>query len=314
MQKKPNKFVVYTVMVGGYDEILQPIVVDERFDYVLFTDVKKAERLGIWEIRTFDYHHDDKTRESRYPKMHPEELLPEYVASLYIDANVQIVDARLYEKVISLNEELVDWAGISPYPAVLQDCIYEHAYWVVVNELESEKSMLELCHFLRKEGYPRHGGLFENNAIFRKNNERCRRTNALWWNMYGRFSRRDQLTLGYALWKNPDVKVDLLLPRGERVFSSPWFCAVSHTTEGMKRRIVKPSRMAHFRTRLRVGMPEKFERFRDFHYKLYALPVPIARVCLFLWGLVGIVVYGLRLKYVAYKHHKFAIYQMRDEN
>ncbi len=305
--QESKKFVVYTVMVGGYDEILQPLVLDERFDYVLFTDVKSNERLGVWEIRTFDYHNDDKTRESRYPKMHPEELLPEYEASLYIDANVQIADAQLYEKIISLNAEMVDWAGVSPYPTDLQDCIYEHAYWILVNELDSEKSMLEICHFLRKEGYPRHNGLFENNAIFRKNNERCYRADTLWWDIYDRYSRRDQLSLGYALWRNPDVRVDFLLPKGERVFSSSLFCTNTHTPDGLKRRIVKQSKMAHFRTRLRVGMPERFDSFRELHFKLYAFPVPIARVVLSFLGLVGVVVYGPKLKYIAYKHRKLGV-------
>lgn len=33
-----NRFAVYTVMVGDYDYIRQPLVVDGRFDFLLFTD------------------------------------------------------------------------------------------------------------------------------------------------------------------------------------------------------------------------------------------------------------------------------------
>ena len=31
-------FVVYTVLTGGYDNILQPLVVDDRFDFILFSN------------------------------------------------------------------------------------------------------------------------------------------------------------------------------------------------------------------------------------------------------------------------------------
>lgn len=35
---KMNKFVIYTAIIGNYDEILQPQVIDDRFDYVLFSN------------------------------------------------------------------------------------------------------------------------------------------------------------------------------------------------------------------------------------------------------------------------------------
>lgn len=300
-----NIFVVYSVLVGKYDTVRQPLVVDERFDYILFTDsIENETVIGLWQLHPITYKSKDPVRVSRYPKMHPEELLSKYKASLYIDANVQIIDKKIYERVIDLYSSPVDWSGISPYPAALQDCIYEHAYWAMINNLESEEVVFKLCHFLRHEGYPQNYGLLENNAIFRKHNEACHRVNLMWWDMYCRFSRRDQLTLGYAFWKNPDVKVDYLLPKGERVFDSKLFKTAPHNDKASKIRILKTGLLAHYRNRLRAGIPELYERFRNLHYKLYALPVPIARVCLCAWSIYGIIVYGPRLKHEAYKRHR----------
>ena len=101
--KKSKRFVVYTVMVGDYDKILQPLVVDDRFDYVLFTDQARNDKIGVWQVRTFDYQNDDKTRISRYLKTHPEKLLPEYDASLWIDGNIQITNSYIYNRFIELD-------------------------------------------------------------------------------------------------------------------------------------------------------------------------------------------------------------------
>lgn len=70
---KMNKFVIYTAIIGNYDEILQPQVIDDRFDYVLFSN---ENRVGVWQVRPIAYVNDIQTKIARYVKTHPEELLP----------------------------------------------------------------------------------------------------------------------------------------------------------------------------------------------------------------------------------------------
>ena len=272
-------------MVGGYDEILQPKVVDERFDYDMFADEKKIDCIGVWQVRTFDYRNEDKTRESRYPKMHPEELLPEYEASLYIDANLNIADREIYDTVVSYCEQGVDWAG---YKTPLDDCIYGHAYWVMSMQLDREKTVFELCKMLRKEGYPRNNGLHENAIIYRRNNDICRQVDEMWWDLYVRYSRRDQLSLDYVLWKYPDIEERSILPQGERYCSTKLVICTSHTSKayGTNRRAVcQDTFFQLLRAKIRSSIPEKRERFEDFHFWLYGLPPFVARVLLFTWGM-----------------------------
>ena len=170
-----NRFAIYTVSTGGYDEVKQPSVIDSRFDYILFTDnAMESMKLGVWQVRSIPYINEDKTRLSRYPKMHPEELLSEYAASLYLDANIQITGQSIYDRCVELYERGVDWAGRKhPY----RDCIYDEAYYVY--GLDTEKNIFRWCRRLRNEGYPRHRGLFENNVIFRTHNERTRLVDAM---------------------------------------------------------------------------------------------------------------------------------------
>ena len=55
MNKQPKKYVIYTAMVGGYDEIMQPMVVDDRFDYILFSNDIKEDRVGVWQVLPIAY-------------------------------------------------------------------------------------------------------------------------------------------------------------------------------------------------------------------------------------------------------------------
>ena len=103
-----SKFVIYTVMVGDYGSIHQPIAVDDRFDYILFSNDINQSNVGIWQVRSIpEVVKNDNKRLSRYPKTHPETLLSEYDASLYIDANIQIADSWVYKRIIECFEKKI---------------------------------------------------------------------------------------------------------------------------------------------------------------------------------------------------------------
>lgn len=296
-----NNFVVYTVQTGGYDVVLQPKVIDERFDYVLFTDVVSEKKKGVWEVRPIPYENADLTRLSRYPKMHPNELLSEYKASLYIDANIQIISQKIYERFIELYEQEVDWASVKhPY----RDCIYDEAY--VTYGLDTEANIMRWCHRLKTEGYPMHRGLLENGVTYRMHNDTTQKVNEMWWSLYEQYTRRDQLTLYYVLWKVPEIKVDQILPEGESVWHSESVQIHKHekTFRQAGRRGIKETFWEHARNRCRDGMEEKAEAFREFHYWLYGLNPVIAKILLHLWGVYATVVYGTIIKFRAYQRHK----------
>ena len=52
-----GKTVIYTCIVGNYDELRQPQVLDERFEYLCFVrkGAKITEKMGAWTVRELDF-------------------------------------------------------------------------------------------------------------------------------------------------------------------------------------------------------------------------------------------------------------------
>lgn len=290
-----KQFVVYTVQTGGYDMVQQPLVVDDRFDYILFTDIIESQKDGVWELREIPFKDSNLSRMSRYPKMHCSELLPDYKASLYIDANIQITGHRIYDRCIEMYNQGVEWAGIF-HPE--RDCIYDEACEVVKRGLEEEKVVFTWCHQLREENYPRHNGLLENNTIFRIHNQNIESVNKLWWNTYLKYSRRDQLTLCYVLWKYP-IHTDYLLPFGEHYKKSTTISCYGHNAAKTPPPL-KQSYLEHARQRYASVIKEKETSIRDVYYFLFGLNPSLARILLRFWGVYIVFVYGLIIKYRVY--------------
>lgn len=196
MQKK---YAIYTAMVGGYDEIMQPLVVDDRFDYIIFSNEITEDNIGIWQVRRIEYTNSDNTRICRYVKTHPEELLLGYDFSIWMDANIQIFTTYIYQRAIELNEQGV---LISSMWHPTRNCIYDEAFAVVNMMVEHEDVVVRWCHQLRKEGFPRQKGLCETNVVFRKHHiGLISEISTMWWHCIEKYSRRDQLSFNYVLWK-----------------------------------------------------------------------------------------------------------------
>lgn len=294
-----KQFVIYTACIGAYDNICQPKYIDDRFDYILFTDEPKEKHIGVWEVRKVDYSNSDKTRIARYVKTHPHTLLPQYEATVWLDANLEITSPFIFERSIELCESKTQLASIK-HPT--RDCIYDEAYWVY--GLDSEIKIFEWCHFLRNIGYPRHNGLYETNVLFRINDENVADLNEQWWKAILEHSRRDQLSLNYLLW-NSAIRQDYILPIGEHAVNSTHICKKLHnnvaSTSG--RRSLQQTKWEHFRNRCRMGLPSKHDSFQRVHYFLYQFPVIMGMALLNLWTIYAIIIYGPRIKYEAHLRH-----------
>lgn len=194
-----RKFVIYTAVVGHYDEIKQPQVVDERFDYILFSNDIKEKCIGVWQIRSIPYFNPIQTKIARWVKTHPEELLPEYEASLWIDANIQIISGDFYDRVRSLYTEKTLISTVT-HPKL--NCVYQEMLVMICARYEKESVVIDWGKILRKENYPKNNGLVETGLLYR-----CHSNNIvidfdrLWWACINEYSRRDQLSFNYALWK-----------------------------------------------------------------------------------------------------------------
>lgn len=209
------KIAVYSAAVGNYDIILRPKILDCRFEFFLFSNDPKAVDVGEWKIRRIPYYNANPTKVARWVKTHPEDLLPGYDASVWIDANVGLADGFLYSRTIEL---LKDGTPISSMWHHERDCIYDEAAFVGFVGLDKEESILKWLQFLLSEKYPKHNGLHETNVVFRRHNDSVLVFNRLWWKFIEENSIRDQLSFDFLLWK---LKLD-----------TPYFISDSENTRG----------------------------------------------------------------------------------
>ena len=226
-----NKYVIYTAIVGGYDEIMQPKVVDDRFDYILFSNDIQEKQIGVWQVRPIPYHNEDNTRICRYVKTHPEELLEGYSASVWIDSNIRIITSAVYERIIELYES---GSLIASMNHPVRDCIYEEAFEVMYIRYEQEQVVVDWCHLLRREGYPKHNGLYETGVMFRiHDNDQIKDFNNLWWNCIEKYSKRDQLSFNYVLWKL-NLNCEYFLDKTLNTRNSTYFQLLDHVNFSKK--------------------------------------------------------------------------------
>ena len=156
-----NRKVIYTCLTGAYDELLQPLSIDDSFDYICFSNDIKDDRIGVWQIRPIPFYCKDNARLSRYVKILPYKVLEEYDWSLWIDANIQISDKKIYEilKERIMEEMIVCQVNHIAPPC---DCTYEEIkYAFALGRSGFIKSLNQYYH-LKKEHFPTHWGLFEN--------------------------------------------------------------------------------------------------------------------------------------------------------
>lgn len=280
-----KKYVIYTVITGGYEEILQPLVLDDRFDYILFTENCSSDKEGVWSLRTIsDIEGLDKVRLSRYPKSHPVSLFPEYVASLYIDANIQIKDDWIYSRFIELVENKTEYAGVK-LVVTGRNCIYDHAFDMCVMGVEHDYTGLRQCHELYKRNFPSHFGLNENNIIFRMHTAAIEKVDNEWWYWITHYSRRDQFSYMYCLWKNR-MPINYILPEGEDSRNSSHFNFVVHNYNPVvaKRKKVKKGLFEKIRL---LGLLVNNQEGLNIWTKSYKSGHPISK--LYILSLVNII-------------------------
>lgn len=223
-----KKQVIYTVLTGKYEELRQPMCIHPDFEYICFTDVLKDERNGVWLMREIPKVTQDKARLSRFPKMRPDLLLPDFEYSLYMDANLCIQNVDIYIRVLDLIKKNVLWAGVK-HP--LRDCVYEEAFEVLFGRRYEKKIRrgLREMKFLLKEGFPSHYGMYEANIIFRSHkNPVIEEQGLLWWQMLCSYSKRDQFALSYTLWKKK-IPFYFLLPTDQNARNYPGIQYYNHS-------------------------------------------------------------------------------------
>ena len=219
-----NRVAVYTAIAGGYDVPLVHETLDPEIDYYLFTD-QPVPDMGFWRVRSIDYYHPDPVRRARYVKTHPHVLLPEYDLAIWVDSNVLIRgDLLAILRQGTCGSEACIFGIEHPH----RQCMYEEARILIEMGKDSAKTIERQIQTYRDAGFPENLGLVETNLLAADlRNPATADLFRTWWGELVKFSRRDQLSINYALWSRGH-RFSSLLHEGHSLRSHPAFAYFAH--------------------------------------------------------------------------------------
>lgn len=184
--------VIYTVIIGAYEPLLPPRVIDLSAKYVCLCDVPMPE-VSPWEIRVVERGGLDAQRESRRFKILSHVYFPDAEYSLYNDGNIRPKTAFP-----------LHWLGehdMAVCPHHVTDNAYEEAERCLqMGKGDPELIKAQMARY-RAEGFPEHAGAVGCSVILRRHTEAIQRFNEAWWEEIVNGSARDQISFNYVSWK-----------------------------------------------------------------------------------------------------------------
>lgn len=203
-----KKILVYTSITGEYDDLIE-IKPEKNVDYYCFTNNPNLKS-KTWNIVGLDNSEllDNVRLERKCKILGCPELEKNYDIAVYMDANIKMKKTihEFIEKECDL--ENYDFCQIIHNE---RDCIYEEAEACKIAKKDNNEIIDKTIKFLKKEKFPHHYGLTANCFFVRKtNNLELQKIQKEWWDMVKNYSRRDQLSLMYILWKNNYQKQQII--------------------------------------------------------------------------------------------------------
>lgn len=165
---------------------------------VLFTDRADVALPGVEVI------HDpldglDPARASRRAKLAPHRHFPDADWSIWIDNKSRL--RRDPGEVLAAVRAQSD-AAFFAFPHFRRDCVYHELQTCWENGLDDYRVLKERERTYRTERMPAHSGLIEGHFIIRRHNDPAlARFGDRWLEHVLRFSRRDQISFPYLVWK-----------------------------------------------------------------------------------------------------------------
>ena len=199
-----NNVVCYTYISDDYNELKDHTHMVKDWDYVCFTNNKnliKLGRVGNWQIRKSQFEKLDAKRNSGWHKTHPHVLFPEYEKSVWIDSNIDVLTDFLEKTLANTTKKLFVPIHYE------RNCIYDEIDEVKKTGHDTPEKCDATYSFLRAEKMPEKYGLNETNIMLREHNDDLLKSiDEMWWDCIKNYSKRDQLSFSYCLFKH-DIKV-----------------------------------------------------------------------------------------------------------
>ena len=164
--KKKKKIAVYTYISNKYDELIEPMIIDDKCDYYFISDIPpNPSSLFNWiDIRTIiPQRINNPIDQNRYCKMHGSEIFNEYQYSIYLDGHLQVIGE--ISKFIAKISDI----GLALYNHPQRNDIYAEGMAVCNCGMGDANEVKRQLRRYMDEGMPIKYGLFMCGVIVRDN-------------------------------------------------------------------------------------------------------------------------------------------------
>lgn len=194
-----NKIAVYTAVTNSYDKIWEPTIKSKNIDYFLFTDNAETKKSTSWNIKKINFEYRDPRRLAKIFKILPHFLFVNYRYSIWVDANVEILD-NLEDLINIYLEKSNNFISFFNHPK--RSCIYDEAKNLLSFGYGDKNMVSNQINHYKSLNYPKNNGLIVGRFIIRKhNNEDCKKLMEKWWKEIDSNSSRDQLSFNFSSWQ-----------------------------------------------------------------------------------------------------------------
>ncbi|WP_059109776.1 MULTISPECIES: rhamnan synthesis F family protein [Pantoea] len=193
--EKKAKVALVTAIIGDFDALFLPKYLEGDVDYHCFSDTV-SDGYGVFQVHKPPYVDADPRRTARYIKTNLLKYVEGYDYIVWIDANVEINVrvTELVQRVSSSSHTL----GAIQHP--VRDNLFEESEEIISWKLDDESVVREQTARYESIHNLRSAPLIESNVlVMDARDEKIHNFMRLWWNEINNYSRRDQLSIGYAL-------------------------------------------------------------------------------------------------------------------
>jgi hypothetical protein len=191
--------VIYSCLFGTREKLLNQNqqFKDKQSKYMLFTDQKDLNS-NFWDIVYLEKEALPDRRTSRLPKILPYRWLPEiFKQSIYIDNSVLITSN------LTKYWELLDDCDFIMFPHPSRDNVIQEVNHLIKLQHYEHHKMREMISEYEKLGFDLNTKLGMGTILIRNHStEIAKKQQDIWIQqvLYG--SERDQISMGYSLWKS----------------------------------------------------------------------------------------------------------------
>jgi len=221
-----KKIAIVTAIAGAYDKLHEPKYHDENVDYIAF--VSRDVKSDIWQVTPMEYTHFGQPRMvAKIYKILIHKYC-DYEYTVWIDGSLSIIGS-----IVELVNNFLGNSDMALFKHRIRNCIYEEHKASFQNKLhakgEPDIVRIKQIEKYRSENLPPNLGLYECTIILRRNNEKIKRFNEMWWSEVSIASSSDQVPFMYTVWKNPDIKIATITPG--HAHDSKWARYIEHGKE-----------------------------------------------------------------------------------